>query len=105
MLMLVKNLAYATGPFLDGIVQSCASRIEQALGAPGKSVYHIPRDKLAASRRRFESLVQDASQRLRRLAASTLSHTIQKRPAAEDSESERYVIRSWRFNGINEHCV
>ncbi|THG98161.1 hypothetical protein EW026_g3979 [Hermanssonia centrifuga] len=77
--------AYATGLFLDAILQTSLSRAEHALGSSLSEAYMLPRDRVEASRRRFEGTIQRVSERLRHLAAASLSsRSAQKRRATEE---------------------
>lgn len=78
--------AYASGPFLDACLKLPVARAEELLGDELASVYAVPRHDLEESRRRFEALLQSKSDRLRQLAAASLS---QKRPASDESPSGR----------------
>ncbi len=79
---------------MDAILQTSLSRAEHALGSSLSEAYMLPRDRVEASRRRFEGTIQRVSERLRHLAAASLSsRSAQKRRATEeDSRSGRYVF-------------
>lgn len=84
--------AYASGPYLDACLKLPVIHAEQVLGDELQAIYALPHHELAASRQRFEALLQSTSDQLRRLAVSALSaRAQQKRPAEEESLTGRYV--------------
>lgn len=82
------SAAYASGPYLDACIRLPIHRAEEILGDELAAVYAIPRSELEESKRRFDGVLQAASDRLRELAAAARA---QKRPASEDSLPGRYV--------------
>lgn len=79
--------------FLNAIIETAVRHAEEALGHHPSPAYVLPKDRVEASRRRFDDVLQTVAERLRVLAVTSLSsRTGQKRRASEeDSGSGRFV--------------
>ena len=84
---------YASGIFLDTIVDASIKRAEEILGHSRKQAYVLPKERFETVMQRFDAALQSVAERLRLHAAASLaSRSAQKRRASEsDDLDHRYA--------------